>query len=68
MKPYGITRSKSSSLDWHAGSPSRTGNKTSSSLKRRTRQVFKGMARAESSILTRNETHEDYDSCDCNEF
>lgn len=46
MKAYGIQRKDVYNLEWWAGSKSSTGNKTKSSLKRRSRLVYKKIGRA----------------------
>jgi hypothetical protein len=46
MKPYGLKREDVTSLEWWAGSPTSTGNKTKSKQKTSARRTYKKIGRA----------------------
>ena len=58
MKPYGIECKDVWDLEWWAGSPSKTGNKTKSRKKRRARRVCKHCARTIAKRLLKKSEHE----------
>lgn len=70
MKAYGITRWLLWYLEYWAGSPSRSGNKTKSKIKKPARRVYKKIARAKLKEELRNEEKDYYGHgfyCECNQ-